>query len=197
MTNQLDLVTVVRNMLADVREKTTQLADAQTALELSRARLVSSQKDLGDHIKTVNDLATEINSELSFANLEEVKEETVADSLKVTKSAEDETLAEDVAPAKIAASDESPTSEVELTITGSKGGPGLKVNDKLAPISDGKAESEFDEDDDDEAVEPAPKAVAKAASSSTKASAPEKKTPEKKAPVVSSGLWDDDDEEVF
>lgn len=163
MTNQLDLVTVVRNMLADVREKTTQLADAQTALELSRARLVTSQKDLSDHIKTVNDLATEINSELSFTTLPKVEEEVVADSLKTVESAEDETLDEAVEPAKTAASDESPVSE---------------------------------EDDTDEDVEPAPKAVPKAAPSSKKAAVSEKPEPAKKAPVV-SGLWDDDDDEVF
>ena len=193
MTNQLDLLTVVRNMLADVREKTVQLADAQLALETSRARLIDSQKDLGNHIKTLNELSTEINSELSSISLAEDVEAAVADSLKTTEASVDETLAEVAEPAKTAASDESPVSEVELTITGSKGGPGRKLTEKLALVPEEEIEPAVDDEDSESAVEPEPKAeTPKVSSASKKAAAPEKKV---NAPVV--GLWDDDDDEVF
>lgn len=185
MTNQLDLLTVVRNMLADVREKTVQLADAQLALETSRARLIDSQKDLGNHIKTLNELSTEINSELSSINLAEDVEAAVADSLKTTEASVDETLEEVAEPAKTAASDESPVSEVELTTTGSKGGQGRKLTEKLAPA--------LEDEDSESTVEPEPKTeTPKASAASKKVAAPEKKVT---APVV--GLWDDDDDEVF
>jgi hypothetical protein len=100
MANQLDLLTVVKNKLADVREKTVQLADAQLALDTSRMQLVDAQEDLSEHIESLKTLASEITSELSFESFSEVKEDAVADSLKVTESAADETLTEDEEPAE-------------------------------------------------------------------------------------------------
>jgi hypothetical protein len=188
MANQLDLLTVVRNMLDDVREKTAQLADAQVALEASKARLSESQKDLRNHIRTLNELATEITSELSSTSLAEVKEEAVADSLSDSETAVDETLKESAKAAKTAASDESPETEVEPAITVSKSDSGQQLTPELAPVDD-------DEADDNEAVELAPKTAAKAPVSNKKTTATEKAVPEKKAPVV-SGLWDDDDDDA-
>lgn len=192
MTNQIDLVTVVRNMLADVREKTTQLADAQVALDGSRAQLVESQKDLSDYIKTVNELATEITSELSSTSLAEVATEAVADSLKIVKTVVVETVTKDVEPAKIAVSDESPAYEGNLTVTSAKGGPGKSVKPELARSIEPEAAPVVLEDEvADEIVAPEPKAEP------VKVAAPSKKaaTPEKVSTAPVGGLWDDDDDD--
>lgn len=194
MANQIDLVTVVRNMLADVREKTAQLNDAQVALDSSRTQLVESQKDLSDYIKTVNELATEITSELSSTNLAEVKEEAVADSLKADEPVKVETVTKDVEPAKIAVSDESPTSEVKASTSSSKSASSRVVTPELDAVIEDNSESVSVEKVADEIAEPAPKVDSpKATVASKKVAAPEKKVDT--SPV--GGLWDDDDDEVF
>lgn len=192
MANQIDLVTVVRNMLADVREKTTQLADAQVALDSSRAQLVESQKDLSDYIKTVNELATEITSELSSTSLAEVATEAVADSLKVAETVVDETLKETVEPAKTAVSDETPAYEAKLAVTSAKGSPVKSAKPALARSIEPEAAPVVLEDEAaDEVVAPEPKVETPKVDSSSKTAA----TPEKVSTAPVGGLWDDDDDD--
>lgn len=178
MANQLDLLTVVKNKLADVREKTVQLADAQLALDASRSQLTAAQQDLSEHIESLKTLASEISSELSFETLSEVKEDAVADSLKVVETAADETLIEDEELAETAVSDESPTSKkAEVKAATSKAPASRNSVAKSVPVEDEDSSTD-DEDEVEELIS--------------------KPSPAPKTTATVGGLWDDDDDdEVF
>lgn len=149
MTKELDLVTVVTNKLKDFREKGAQVADALQALEISRGQLAKAQSDLSEYIAEVNNLATEITTELSSAGIEAT---TVADSLSTEESQVYETLEEGPKPSKTAASDESYAKKKKGAIpVATEDFPEEKLDevDEIESLSEVTVTSELDESDSD------------------------------------------------